>query len=63
MTSILPSLGNKADNKAFPDLLAHDQALGLPPPILQGLGQMRCFDSLAARQIGDCAGQLEHTVP
>ena len=30
VTSILPARGNTADNKAFPALLAHDQALGLP---------------------------------
>ena len=30
VTSLLPSRGNQADNKVFPDLLAHDQALQLP---------------------------------
>jgi len=30
VTTFLPSRGNLADNKAFPDLLAHDQALQLP---------------------------------
>jgi hypothetical protein len=30
VTSVLPSWGDSADNKAFPDLLAHDLALGLP---------------------------------
>jgi IS5 family transposase len=36
VTSTLPSLGNKADNKAFPDLLADDQALELPTTIYGG---------------------------
>ena len=30
VTTLLPTRGNQADNKAFPDLLAHDQALQLP---------------------------------
>ena len=30
LTSILPALGNSADNKAFPYLFEHDQSLGLP---------------------------------
>ena len=30
VTSLVPSRGNQADNKVFPDLLAHDQALQLP---------------------------------
>jgi hypothetical protein len=30
VTSIEPSLGGKADNKAFPALMKHDQSLGLP---------------------------------
>jgi hypothetical protein len=30
ITSLLPSWGNSADNKAFPDLFAHDLELGLP---------------------------------
>jgi transposase len=30
VTSILPNWGNSADNKAFPDLFAHDLSLGLP---------------------------------
>jgi len=30
LTSILPALGNSADNKVFPHLFEHDQSLGLP---------------------------------
>ena len=30
VTSLLPTRGNQADNKIFPELLAHDQALQLP---------------------------------
>ena len=30
VTSIVPALGNTADNKAFPDLQRHDQSLHLP---------------------------------
>ncbi len=29
-TSLIPALGDTADNKAFPSLLAHDRSLGLP---------------------------------
>ena len=30
VTTLLPTRGNQADNQAFPDILAHDQALQLP---------------------------------
>jgi len=30
VTSMMPSWGDSADNKAFPELLAHDRQLGLP---------------------------------
>lgn len=30
VTTVVPTPGNRADNKVFPQLLAHDQALGLP---------------------------------
>jgi hypothetical protein len=30
VTSVVPDLGNSADNKAFPALRAHDRALDLP---------------------------------
>lgn len=36
VTSFLPSRGNQADNKAFPDLLAHDRSLQLPTTIYGG---------------------------
>ena len=30
VTTVIPTPGNRADNKVFPQLLAHDQALELP---------------------------------
>jgi len=30
VTTVVPTLGNRPDNKVFPQLLAHDEALGLP---------------------------------
>jgi IS5 family transposase len=36
VSSLLPSHGNMADNRAFPYLLAHDRSLGLPTTIYAG---------------------------
>ena len=36
VTSIVPSFGNKADNKAFTDLFVHDRSLGLPTTMYAG---------------------------
>jgi transposase, IS5 family len=36
VTSLVPSLGNKADNKAAPELVAHDLALGVPCEVYGG---------------------------
>ena len=36
VTSLIPALGNTADNKAFPKLREHDRALGLPTRIYAG---------------------------
>ena len=40
-------------------------SIGLPPlprPVLQGLGQVRCFDVVCAGEIGDGAGDFEDEV-
>jgi IS5 family transposase len=36
VTSIAPQAGNSADNRAFPELRAHDRSLGLPTRIYAG---------------------------
>ena len=36
VTSIVPSFGNKADNKAFAELFDHDRSLGLPTTVYAG---------------------------
>lgn len=41
VTSVIPSLGNRADNKAFPALREHDRTLGLPT---QAYGGDRAYD-------------------
>jgi len=54
VTSLKVTRGNKADNKQFPDLQAHDQALGLP---IRAYGGDRAYDDTDIYERLAVAGQ------
>ena len=55
VTTVVPTLGNRPDNKVFPQLLAHDEALGLPTTTYGG---DRAYDDTDIHERIESAGLL-----